>query len=138
MPARRQHRADQTNAAGGHAEARPRPGRADDVVDLGPVDDEVRMGGISDLDPAGESVQLDALHLDPGADPLLFEPAGQDRPGGGLAVEVDAARQHDHHNEDEPSGGQQDAAARRRFAGFGGDSSERRDSEATGERIAAT
>ena len=51
------------------------------------------MGGIADLDAAGEAIKLDTLNLDPGVDALLSQPTGQDLLCGGPAIDIEAGDQ---------------------------------------------
>ena len=58
----------QTNAAGRDAKPGLRPGHADGVIDLNPLDDHVGVTRVADADAPDETVQLQSLHINIGLD----------------------------------------------------------------------
>ena len=93
-PARPHHWPQQANAAGRDAKTFARPGRADGVVDLHPLDHHVGVAGIADADATDKAVQLDPFHLDFGGHALTFQPSDQHLARGDPAVQIGQRQQH--------------------------------------------
>ncbi len=98
-PARLGHRSHQTDPAGRHPEPARRPGQADRIIDLDPLNGHIGIVRIADGDAADETVQLQTLDFDLGRNAALVQPADQDFPRGGAPVQPRQSQQNGDHDE---------------------------------------